>query len=156
MKYLIRSIKYFIRLVVIMVAAIAVMHFANLSSLTIEQMFATLTQTSKGWILLIFAVGSSAAYPRLGYRTHRFRGNLKVNKDRIVNVLASVNCVLVSEEDSQMEFIRNTGLSRVSKFFAERVADRITVAQQGEQITIEGRGKLVYRIMMTRLENNIE
>ena len=55
-----------------------------------------------------------------------------------------------------MEFIQNTGLSRVSKFFAERIADRITVAQQGEQITIEGRGKLVYRIMMSRLENNIE
>ena len=139
-----------------MVVAIAVMQLANLTTLTLEQMLATLTQTSKGWILVIFAIVSSAAYPRLGYRTHRFKGNLKVNRDKIVNVLASTKCVLIAERDSQMEFVENTGFSKISKYYAEKIADRITVKQEGDDITIEGRGKLTYRIMMSRIENNIE
>lgn len=67
MKYLIRSVKYFIALCVLYLIIMALMLLTNTSVLTPSETFSALVHSTRGQVLIVAVVLLSALYPKFGF-----------------------------------------------------------------------------------------
>ena len=67
MKYLIRSVKYFIALCVLYLIIMALMLLTNTSVLTPSETFSALVRSTRGQVLIVAVVLLSALYPKFGF-----------------------------------------------------------------------------------------
>lgn len=142
MKYLVRSLKYFVKLCVICTGAFLVMVLANMTPLTPAQAPAILFHTPQGWILIVAAVALAAFYPRFGFLRRQVAGDVEEHRPQLVNAMKSAGYVLVSNVDGRLVFRASNPLRRLVWIWE----DPITAEQYGQWIVLDGPGKHVARV----------
>ena len=80
MKYLIRSVKYFIALCVLYLIIMALMLLTNTSVLTPSETFSALVHSTRGQVLIVAVVLLSALYPKFGFIRRQEIGSLRKNR----------------------------------------------------------------------------
>ena len=147
MKYLVRSVKYFVAFCVIYVAVVwlSLKTTRGMEVSVVDYILATLS-TTKGQLLMAAVVVLSAFYPRFGFMTRRVECDMEEEKDVIIAAFARAGFSLKGESDGRMLFRATNVLDRIVMLFE----DEIVVEQQGEHITLSGirRGvaKVIYRL----------
>ena len=84
MKYLIRSVKYFIALCVLYLIIMALMLLTNTSVLTPSETFSALVHSTRGQVLIVAVVLLSALYPKFGFIRRQEIGSLRKNREQIL------------------------------------------------------------------------
>lgn len=134
MKYLIRSLKYFVALCVLCVVLMALMILTGSSNLTAEETIYLMFHSDRFVLLGVAMVVLAAAYPRFGFITRRVEGDVEQHRTQINNALHTTGFRLVKEEDGVLFFRGDGLLKRLSLLFE----DEISVRQYGQWIEIEG------------------
>ena len=134
MKYLIRSLKYFVALCVLCVVLMALMILTGSSNLTAEETIYLMFHSDRFVLLGVAMVVLAAAYPRFGFITRRVEGDVEQHRTQINNALHTAGLRLIKEEDGVLFFRGDGLLKRLSLLFE----DEISVRQYGQWIEIEG------------------
>ena len=142
MKYLIRSVKYFIALCVLYLIIMALMLLTNTSALV---------HSTRGQVLIVAVVLLSALYPKFGFIRRQEIGSLRKNREQILNAFVSEGFKPVRESEHEMVFRADSLFKRLTLLFE----DEIRVTQTGEWITIEGIRRGVARVYY-RLQSYLE
>lgn len=141
MRYLIRSVKYFIYLFIILSLMIGVLMALNLVESDPDKLFVN-GRNSLWQIALLMAV-FAALYPRFGYTT-RFvplAGSFEELRPGALEVMQNAGYVLEKEEEGSLSFRRRSPLSRAMKMFEDRI--RFTHALGGWNIEGHSRDVMV-------------
>lgn len=134
MKYLVRSLKYFVALCVLCVVLMALMILTGSSNLTAEETIYLMFHSDRFVLLGVAMVVLAAAYPRFGFITRRVEGDVEQHRTQINNALHTAGFRLIKEEDGVLFFRGDGLLKRLSLLFE----DEISVRQYGQWIEIEG------------------
>ena len=147
MKYLIRSVKYFLAFCVLYVAIVylSIMTTKGMDISAWEYIVAAIS-TTRGKMLGLAVVVLSALYPRMGFMTRRVECDMQQERDYLIQMFAVAGFSLKEESEGRMVFRADNILSRLVMLFE----DDITVEQYGQWVDITGirRGvaKVVYRM----------
>jgi hypothetical protein len=134
-KYILRAVKYLVKLVVLLAIVLALMLYSKTSTLSADNFLADFFARTQTWILLVAVVVWSAIYPRVEYVKRIVEGNLHADKIGIINALRAGGMRLDSESEGRMVFVGEAPLRRLL-WLGE---DRITLTQlTGGMIEIEG------------------
>lgn len=143
MKYIIRSIKYFFYVCIIVTLVMTVLVLCNVVSADVNLLF------KRGWtsvleILLMFA-GVSLIYPRFGFtkRLATVLGETEPLRKEVLEYMESRLYVLEKEEDGLMCFRCRSVLNRLTRM----LEDRITIERGLGGFYVEGPTKDVTRIV---------
>lgn len=143
MKYLIRSLKYFLYICVIVMLILAILVVSGFVSSDINVMF------KNGWksvemILLMFAC-VSAFYPRFGYTKRRASvyGDHADMRDGLVELMGARGYLLETEDAEVLTFRSSSTFNRIFRIFE----DRITIEKGIGGFYVEGLTKDVTRIV---------
>ena len=144
MKYLVRVLKYFVFITVVMALILFVLAQLGIVEKDVNAMF------RNGWdslwqIGLMFLV-VSAVYPRVGFcrRGARIPGTYEEIRPGLVRYMAERGYEIEKEEGENLTFRRKGFLARLGKLLFE---DRITFERDRAGYYIEGRTKDVVRII---------
>lgn len=121
MRYLIRSVKYFFYLLIILSLMIAVLMKLNLVESDLDKLFVN-GRDSLWQIALLMAV-FAAIYPRFGYTT-RFvplAGSFEELRPGALEVMQQAGYKLEKEEAGSLCFRRRSPVSRAMKMFEDRI-----------------------------------
>ncbi len=142
MKHLIRSIKYLVLMVTILVVVALFMRFNGSIELTPSEQFA-IFMANNGALKLAFFVLLAATYPLFGFVKRAVQGDITENRDQIIVAMETSGFTLREERDGVMIFRANTILRRIAFLFE----DRIEVRQVGDNIQVDGiRKGVVYAV----------
>ncbi len=121
MKYLRRSVKYFIQITLIFVVIIAVLMLSGMVSKDVAVAFQQ-GWTSVGYILVAF-LAMSAAYPYFGYgkRNIRANGDPATYRSAIIEALEGRGYRLAGEKDGEMQFNLTSPINRLARFYEDTV-----------------------------------
>ena len=143
MKYIVRAVKYFIYICVLVTIILSVLVLAHFVSSDINVMF------KEGWksvakIALVFA-GIAAIYPLFGYRKllAGVLGELGGLRDGVVKCMEERGYRLESEDGETMKFRSRSVLNRIFRVWE----DRITVTKTLGGFEVEGLSRDVARIV---------
>ena len=143
MKYIVRAVKYFIYICVLVTIILLVLVLTHFVSSDINVMF------KEGWrsvakILLVFA-GIAAIYPLFGYRKllAGVLGELGGLRDGVVRCMEERGYRLESEDSETMTFRSRSVLNRIFRVWE----DRITVTKTLGGFEVEGLSRDVARIV---------
>ena len=143
MKYIVRAVKYFIYICVLVSIILLVMVLAHFVSSDINVMF------KEGWksvakIALVFA-GIAAIYPLFGYRKllAGVLGELGGLRDGVVKCMEARGYRLESEDGETMKFRSRSVLNRIFRVWE----DRITITKTLGGFEVEGLSRDVARIV---------
>ncbi len=142
MKYIIRAVKYFIYVSVILALILSVLILIKVVDGDINVLFKQ-GYKSLGEIAIMFAI-VSAIYPKFGYtkRTAIVPGEFTDIKDEIVQFMDIHNYVLENCEGENLTFRYKGIMGRLNRMFE----DRITFTRSFSGFEIEGLTKDVSRI----------
>lgn len=135
--YLLHSLKYFIKLVVLMALIYLLMYFTNTLSLSIEALLG-----QQGFILLVAITVLSLVYPSLGFVKRNIVADIVVDKEDIIKAFMVSGYTLDKEENGVMTFHLSSMFKRALSLFD----DKITLYQEGNQIVLEGARKGVVQV----------
>lgn len=143
MKYVIRSIKYFIYITVLASLMLAILVIWQGTSFDIDTLFIQ-GMTSVYKILGIFAA-ISAIYPAISYqkRTVSHPGSWDEDKKQIIRIMESRKYRLELDTPQEITFVASGSLTRALRMFE----DRITMKETGGVILAEGHRKDLARIL---------
>lgn len=143
MKYILRSVKYFVYLAVLFFLLIGAMVLLGFVEASLDTMFRNGTESLKQ-IAVIGAV-FALIYPRFGYceRAVPLLGSLSENLHTISEIMTVKGYVLTSSDDSRLVYRKSFLLTRIVRMGE----DRITVTADVRGTVIEGRSKDVVRIV---------
>ena len=121
MRYLIRAVKYFISICVLLVVILGVLALLGFIGRDVNSIFEK-GWTSVGWIALMFAA-VSAVYPRIKYTR---RSLLLPGSDEEVRPLVEAEMERRGfrperERDGEWHFRRTSFLLRLNRFFEDRI-----------------------------------
>ena len=143
MKYIVRAVKYFIYICVLVTIILSVLVLAHFVSSDINVMF------KEGWksvakIALVFA-GIAAIYPLFGYRKllAGVLGELGGLHDGVVKCMEERGYRLESEDGETMKFRSRSVLNRIFRVWE----DRITITKTLGGFEVEGLSRDVARIV---------
>ncbi len=143
MKYIVRAVKYFIYICVLVTIILSVLVLAHFVSSDINVMF------KEGWksvakIALVFA-GIAAIYPLFGYRKllAGVLGELGGLRDGVVKCMEERGYRLESEDGETMKFRSRSVLNRIFRVWE----DRITITKTLGGFEVEGLSRDVARIV---------
>lgn len=143
MKYIVRAVKYFIYICVLVTIILLVLVLTHFVSSDINVMF------KEGWrsvakILVVFA-GIAAIYPLFGYRKllAGVLGELAGLRDGVVKCMEERGYRLESEDSETMTFRSRSVLNRIFRVWE----DRITVTKTLGGFEVEGLSRDVARIV---------
>jgi hypothetical protein len=135
LKYILRSVKYLVKLLVLLAIVMLLMLYSNTSTLSAENFFTDFFSRRETWILLAVVVVWCAIYPRVEFVTRIIEGNLHSDKIGIINALRAGGMRLEEENGGRMVFVGEAPLRRLW-WLGE---DRIVLTQlTGGMIEIEG------------------
>lgn len=143
MKYIIRSLKYFCYLVVLLTVIILALVLTGFVEADLSKMF--VHGYDSLWQIAIILVIFAIIYPRFGFskRTAHLYGSPEELRPDIVRVMENLGYRLESEQAGVYAFRRRSGLSRALKMWE----DRITIAPSGAGLEIEGLTRDLTRIV---------
>ena len=148
MKYLVRVVKYFIYLSVILAMFIAVLMLLNLVGTTVDEIFKNGARSlwQVAGIVAVFA----AVYPMLGFtrRSAMIPGDYPALRQGIVDVMHDRGYVLESEKadvpgEEHLTFRKRSPLLRLTRMFE----DRITLTKDFGGFSLEGPSKDLVRLV---------
>lgn len=142
MKYLIRSVKYFVALCVICMGVVALMLLTGTSALSAEETLYAMFHTTRYARLLAAIVVLAALYPRFGFIRRRTEGDVEEDREQIHQAFRAAGFELRSEEEGVMTFRAATLPHRLMLLFE----DEIRVSQYGQWIELEGIRRGVARV----------
>jgi len=138
-KYVIRAVKYLIRLLVLLAALFLLMMITGTSRVPASQLFAEIFWTTRGLLLLVAVVLLSAAYPKLGYVERSVAAPLEEYRRQVLDTFELGGYRLDREEGNRMFFRAASPLRRVMMLGE----DPITVTGADGQIILTGPRKHV-------------
>lgn len=141
MKYLIRSVKYFVGLCVLIAAVVLILNLTGMGASSAETIFAMLFHTTRGWILTGLVIVLTALYPRIGYTTLRVEGNMALDSVHLADALREAGFEPAGGTHGTRFFRAANPVRRVLLRF-----DRVSAAQQGAYIELEGPRKVLARV----------
>lgn len=145
-RYLLRSLKYFLTLCVLLVALIWIKIKYESLPVTYLQMLEIYFSQWNGWAMAATIVVLSATYPLFGFVRRVVSADITADRQQIEAAMATVGLELRSATESCLIF-RATGLQRLTLLFE----DEVTVCSSDEGITISGHRRTVIRAVI-RLE----
>ncbi len=148
-RYLLRSLKYFVTLCVLLVALIWLKITYESLPVTMWEMVKIYFSAWNGWAMAATVVVLSATYPLFGFVTRSIEGDITQNREQILAAMELSGLRLESENNGSMLF-RATGLQRITLL----LEDEVTVVGCGDKITISGHRRTVVRAAI-RLEGYI-
>ncbi len=151
MRYVQRSIKYFLSLCFVYAAMLYVLSLTEMMILTRGETFRALMSTPRGMFMLFAVIALSVAYPRFGFVYRRIKGDIKINREPINQAFAKQHFKLMSEDDRRLIFIADSPFRRLYLLFE----DHILVTQIGDEIEFRGNRKTVAYVLY-RLQSSIE
>lgn len=145
-RYLLRSLKYFLTLCVLLVALIWIKIKYESLPVTFWGMLEIYFSQWNGWAMAATIVVLSATYPLFGFVHRVVSADITADRQQIEAAMATVGLELCSATESCLTF-RATGLQRLTLLFE----DEVTVCSSDEGITISGHRRTVIRAVI-RLE----
>lgn len=148
MKYLVRVVKYFIYLVVILALFIALLMYFNMVGTSLDEIFKNGAKSlwQVAGIVAVFA----AIYPLMGFtrRSAMIPGDYPALKQGIVDVMHDRGYVLESENadvpgEEKLSFRKRSPLLRLTRMFE----DRITMVKDFGGFSLEGPSKDLARLI---------
>ena len=143
MKYLVRAIKYFAYLAIILCVFLFLLSVFGLIGNSLDEIFKDGSQSllKIGCILLIFA----AIYPKMGFTTRKvfIPGAYGEIREGVVDVMHDRGYVLEAEEGEDMKFRIQSPVTRVFRMFE----DRITFTRTATGFDLEGPAKDLVRVV---------
>ncbi|MBP5336630.1 MAG: hypothetical protein J6Y63_03870 [Bacteroidales bacterium] len=143
MKYLIRSVKYFCYLIILLALIILALVLTGFVEADLSKMFVngydSLWQIAL--IMLVFAL----IYPHFGFskRTAHLFGSPEELRSDVVKTMERLGYRLEGEQDGGWSFLRRSGFSRALKMWE----DRITMTTGGAGLEVEGLTRDLARIV---------
>lgn len=134
MKYLIRSLKYFVALCVLCLALMALMLLTGTSALNLEQTLEMMFHTDRYAMLLGAIILLAAFYPRFGFVLRKVEGDVAKNREQIINAFKTAGFSLRDEANGVMSF-RCDGIMQRLMLLGE---DEIKVSQSRAHIVLDG------------------
>lgn len=137
MRYLRRSLKYFVRLAVLLALVLAILMVARLVPSDIEELFVN-GYKSLWQIALLIAV-FAAVYPRFGYCSRRVivRGPDEETQPLLDKVMTDRGYVRETRTDGKLCYRKAAAGARISRLWE----DRITVERLVSGYELEGRAR---------------
>lgn len=151
MKYLVRSVKYFVALCVLCVALMGLMLLTGTSQLSAEETLYLMFHSDRFLLLAVAVVILSASYPRFGFVVRRVKGNLTQHRQQIESAFHTAGFVCVKEQSGVLTY-RAESIVRKTMLLFE---DEITVREQQGELVVEGIRRAVAPIVY-RLGSYIE
>lgn len=142
MRYIIRSIKYFVYYVVILTIFLCILVLTGNIEADVQTMFKN-GYDSLWQIAIIFAI-FSAIYPRFGYSKRLACGNGNVDelKSEIARIMESHDYKLISEEAGKLVFRKRSPVLRLLKLFE----DKVIITSDFGGVSVDGITKDIVRI----------
>jgi len=143
MKYLVRAIKYFIYLMIMLTLIIVVLIMTKMVESDISRIF--VNGYDSLWQIALMMAVFAAIYPKMGFtsRIAHLYGSLEEMKPEILRVMDVLDYKLEKEEDGVVTFIKRSPFSRLMKMYE----DRITISTTAAGMEVEGLTKDVVRII---------
>lgn len=144
MKYLVRAIKYFFYLIILLALVVAILVLSGLVEGDLSTMF--VHGYDSYWQMALVAAVLAAIYPRLGYSTQKAHiyGEPAEVEDRIRYVM-SVRGYVEKEKDAEgrLRFVKASPISRAVKMWEDTITMNICPAW----VEVEGSTREVVRIV---------
>ena len=143
MKYLVRAIKYFIYLMIMLTLIIVVLIMTKMVESDISRIF--VNGYDSLWQIALMMAVFAAIYPKMGFtsRIAHLYGSLEEMKPEILRVMDVLDYKLEKEEDGVVTFVKRSPFSRLMKMYE----DRITISTTAAGMEVEGLTKDVVRII---------
>ena len=144
MKYIVRAVKYFFYLLILLALVVAVLVLSGLVEGDLGTMF--VNGYDSYWQMALVAAALAAIYPRLGYSTHRAHiyGEPADVEDTIQHVMSVRGYVEKDrKDDGRIRFVKASPVSRALKMWEDTITMEICPAW----VEIEGSTREVVRIV---------
>ena len=143
MKYIVRSLKYFCYLILILALIIVILVTTGFVEADLSKMF--VNGYDSLWQIAIIMFVFAVIYPRFGFSSRRVHlyGSPEELRPDVVRVMENLGYRLEKEQDGTWSFLRRWGLSRALKMWE----DRITVSTSGAGLEVEGLTRDLPRIV---------
>lgn len=137
MRYIVRSLKYFVRLAVILVIVLAILMLAKLVPSNIEELF--VNGYNSLWQIALLILVFAAIYPRFGYCSRRVivPGSDEETRPLLDSVMRSHGYAQEQRSDGKLCYRKTATGDRMSRLWE----DRITVDRLVTGYELEGRTK---------------
>ena len=142
--YLLRSVKYFIYLAIILTLVLYVLSLAGMTEWDVNVMFTEGTRSV--WKIAGMLAVVSLIYPSVGFQRRKavLAGSWEERRDEIVAVMADKGYVLVSETPDGAVFRSRNIVLRIFRMFE----DKVVVRQVFGGFELEGLRKDIVRLVM--------
>ncbi|MCR4824850.1 MAG: hypothetical protein K5849_05790 [Bacteroidales bacterium] len=143
MKYIVRSLKYFCYLLVLLTLIILALVLTGFVEADLSKMF--VNGYDSLWQIALVMLFFALIYPRFGFssRTAHLYGSPEELRPDIMKAMEGLGYRLESETDGSYSFLRRSALSRALKMWE----DRITVSPSGSGLEIEGLTRDLSRVV---------
>ncbi|MCQ2168198.1 MAG: hypothetical protein MJY69_05980 [Bacteroidales bacterium] len=134
MKYLLRAVKYYVYLVVILAIVISALVAFKVIDGDLSTMF--VNGYDSYWQMALLLAVFSAVYPRFGFSSRKayLKGAYEELRPAVMEVMGNHGYVLESEDGENLTFRKKSALSRVLKM----CEDRITYTRDVTGFELEG------------------
>ena len=145
MRYLIRSVKFLVALLVLYVAAVWLMSVMGASMLSVRDTIFVMFQTLRGQLLVAAIVVWVAIYPKVGYVKRECVADFDADKEQITTAFVVSGYELVAQDENEVRYRASNILSRLRLLFEDEVVVRRV---ESGNIEIEGVRRTVALVMM--------
>ena len=143
-QYVIRSIKYFVALVVLYAGIMWLMHLSQPGMISYAEHWQLLFATDKGWMMVGATLLLAATYPTFGFVKRSIKGDLVRHREQIEVALTLKGFHLHSESCGELRF-RASGLRRITMLLEDEIVVRCT---EPGMIEMEGLRRAVVPISL--------
>ena len=143
MKYIIRSLKYYCYLMILLTLIILALVLTGFVEADLSKMF--INGYDSLWQIALIMLVFALLYPRLGYgtRTAHIFGSPKELRGDVVPVMERLGYRLEKEDGTGWTFRRRSPVSRALKMWE----DRITLTPSGAGLEVEGLTRDLARVV---------
>lgn len=142
MKYIVRSVKYFVYLILVLCIIIAVLVIAGLVEADIRTMF--VNGYDSLWQIALMIAVFAAIYPRFGYgsRMVHIPGSYEEIRGEVVSKMEALGYDVETEEGENLCFRRRSAVSRALKMWE----DRMVFSRTATGFEVEGISRDLVRV----------
>lgn len=143
-KYIVRSLHYAIRLVLLLAIVFVILHFTGTLNTGGAGFFEALFMSTRGAILIAILILLAGLYPRWAFGAVRIEATVKENREQIMKAFEMSDYVLEKEQYPEMIFRAKTMKKKILMQFD----DAMTVIEDSDSnfIYVEGHKKELGKI----------
>ena len=104
MRYLIRSVKFLVALLVLYVAAVWLMSVMGASMLSVRDTIFVMFQTLRGQLLVAAIIVWVAIYPKVGYVKRECIADFDADKEQITTAFVVSGYELVAQDENEVRY----------------------------------------------------